>query len=119
MQGYADPFNRAAMNWDDTNAALTAFYCWLGKIRACPAFMAGDFIPVFAEAGHIVYIRQKENDRILIGVNRWCDPQAVSLPDGWEDAVVIAGNPPQQGQLWIPAEGYVLLADGPWAREKF
>ena len=118
MQGYSDPFNRAPYHWGGGSAALKAFYQKLGRLRkACPAFAGGEFTPVYAGTGHIAYLRAKGEERILVAVNRWCDPEPVDLPAGWEDAVVLCGNAPEQGRLWVPAEGFSLLGKGTWVQK--
>lgn len=110
MEGYGDPFNRACYPWGGVSNELIDYYKFLGKLRKNPAFDGGAFIPVDAKTGYIAFIRQRGNSRVFIGINRWCDPQPVSLPDHtWDSAAVLAGNAPINGVVNIPAEGMTIL----------
>ena len=124
LEGYGDPFNRGCFDWaqvsdeaariGDTLPAegpILDFYRALGRFRRqTAAFDGGGYIPVYAGTGHMAYIREKENSRVLIALNRWCDPETLDLPGPeWEKAAVLAGNPPAGGKLMIPAEGFAVL----------
>mgnify|MGYP002562736333 CR=1 FL=1 len=74
----------------------------------------GALEPVRFHAGHAVYLRRAGEDALLVAVNRWCDGEGVALPDGFASAVALAGPPPVDGRLWIPAEEVCLLGIGPW-----
>jgi glycosidase len=66
LQGYSDPFCRKTYPWGNENTDLLEFYKKLGKIRidnVC--FAEGEFIPVYANMGHIVYIRKSDNKKFL------------------------------------------------------
>ena len=128
MEGYADPFNRGCFPWDSlpdeaagsapadgslpAEGHILSFYKALSHIRlATPALDGGQFIPVYAGTGHNAYNREKGDSRILVAVNRWCDPEPVELPDpAWEKARVLAGPPPSAGRLIVPAEGFAVLS---------
>ncbi len=116
MQGYNDPFNRGTYPWGRENEELLSWYRMLGRLRAaCPAFDGGEFLPVYSNAGHIAYIRRKGDAAVLIGVNRWCDPDLVDLPESFIGARVLLGPAPKEGRLTIPAEGVSVLSVGSWA----
>ncbi|MBO5020806.1 MAG: glycoside hydrolase family 13 protein, partial [Clostridia bacterium] len=68
-QGFLDPFCRGFHPWENGDTELLEFYRALGEIRKNEAFKDGDYIPVLAEQGHIVYIRQTKNSKVLIAVN--------------------------------------------------
>ena len=109
MEGYSDPFNRAPYDAGNADRELLAFYRKLGKFRReTPAFDGGELIPVFAQAGHIAYIRKKGESRVLIGVNRWCDEESFPLPAGFEQAEILCGRA-ENGRVFIPAEGIAVL----------
>lgn len=110
MEGYGDPFCRACYPWGGGNRDLLEFYRFLGKIRRdCSAFAGGEFIPVFAESGHIAYLRKNEREQVLVAVNRWCDPETVALPPAWDRAAGLSGRPPVNGVVTVPAEGISIL----------
>ena len=116
MHGYIDPFNRGTYPWGSENKELLSWYRMLGRLRAaCPAFDGGEFLPVYSDAGHIAYIRRRDEDEILIGVNRWCDPEPVALPESFIGARVLFGPAPKEGILTVPAEGVSVLSVGGWA----
>ena len=117
MPGCGDPFNRAAYDWMGGDRQLREWYRLLGRLRAlCPALRKGGLEPVRFHAGHAVYLRRSGEDALLIAVNRWCDGEALPLPDDFAQSVALAGPPPVNGQLWIPAEDVCLLGSGPWTR---
>ncbi len=117
MPGCGDPFNRAAYDWAKGDRQLRDWYRLLGRLRAlCPALHDGALEPVRFHAGHAVYLRRAGENALLIAVNRWCDGEGVALPDGFASAVALAGPPPVDGRLWIPAEEVCLLGLGPWTK---
>ena len=112
MEGYGDPFCRKTYPWGNENNELIDFYKTLGKIRRDNnCFAGGKFIPVYANMGHIVYIRESEDKRnaLLIAVNRWCDDEFIGLPEGFEDTEVLMGNAPENGKLKINSESICIL----------
>lgn len=112
MEGYGDPFCRKFYPWGKENQDLISFYKTLGKIRReNKCFAGGKFIPVYANMGHIAYIREsfdKENS-LLIAVNRWCDEAYIDLPEGFEEASVLLGNSPKDSKLKIDSESICIL----------
>lgn len=112
MEGYGDPFCRKAYPWGRENRELLSFYKTMGEIRkGNKCFAGGKFIPVYANFGHIAYIREsidKEN-ALLIAVNRWCDQAVIDLPPCFENAEVLYGNAPQNGKLTIDSENICIL----------
>ncbi len=112
VEGYGDPFCRKTYPWGKENKELIEFYKILGKIRrenSC--FAGGRFIPVYANMGHIAYIRESEDKKnsILIAVNRWCDDAFIDLPDGFQNATVLYGNAPENNQLKIGSKNICIL----------
>lgn len=110
LTGYGDPFCRAAYPWGSEDRSLLEFYKALGKLRrSCPAFDAGEFIPVYANFGDIVYIRKKGKSAVLIAVNRWHEPSEVEIPAEFSEAEVIFGNKPESGRLKLNKEDFAVL----------
>lgn len=110
MQGYDDPFCRAAYPWGHEDEELLNFYRLLGRMRSeNSCFKNGEFLPVYANMGHLVYIRKNDENEVLIGVNRWCDAETAEVPERFENAVVLHGNPVQNGKLTVNREDYCLL----------
>lgn len=112
MEGYGDPFCRKTYPWGSENCELLAFYKEIGKIRReNKCFKGGKFIPVYANMGHIAYIRESldKQNSLLIAVNRWCDEAFIDLPEGFENATVLIGNTPENGKLKIDSENICIL----------
>lgn len=75
LEGYGDPFCRMPMPWHEINvkyrAELLEFYRALGRIRREEkALDGGDFYVVRRGDSSIVYVREKEDCRIIVAANR-------------------------------------------------
>ena len=111
MTGYGDPFCRAAYPWGKENPGLIGFYKKLGRFRRESAvFASGDFVPVYANYGDIVYIRRKGKNAVLVAVNRWHEPSEQEIPREFDKAKVIFGNKPENGRLKLNREDFAVLA---------
>ena len=110
LTGFGDPFCRSAYPWGREDKALLEFYKKLGQFRrSCPAFDAGEFIPVYANFGDIVYIRKKGSSAALIAVNRWHEPSIIDIPPEFYGAGIIFGNKPENGRLQLNKEDFAIL----------
>ncbi|MEE0945239.1 MAG: glycoside hydrolase family 13 protein [Acutalibacteraceae bacterium] len=112
LEGYGDPFCRKTYPWGKENQELIDFYKTMGEIRRSnPCFAGGKFIPVYANMGHIAYIRESQDKAcsLLIAVNRWCDDAYIELPDGFENATILYGNTEIDKTLKIPKENFIIL----------
>ncbi len=111
MEGWGDPFCRAAYPWGREDRGLLQFYRMLGSFRrAHTAFADGEFLPLHGEMGHLVYLRRNAKEEILVAVNRWCDPAVLQVPSRFEKADAAHGAPPTGNTLTVGAEDFVLLA---------
>ncbi len=71
VEGYHDPFCRLPFPWGRENVELTEHYRLLGRLRRehiC--FDSGDFRVLSHGCGHIAYLREKENDRVIVAADR-------------------------------------------------
>ena len=110
MQGYGDPFCRAGYPWGKENTGLLEFYKKLGNFRRnSPVFASGEFEPVYANFGDIVYIRRKGKNAVLVAVNRWHEPSEIDIPAEFAAAKPVFGGMPINGKLQLPAEGFAVL----------
>ena len=112
VEGFGDPFCRKTYPWEAENEDLLAFYKMLGRIRKeNNCFKGGKFIPLYANMGHIAYIRESEDKKnaLLIAVNRWCDEAFVDIPKEFKDAEVLYGNAPVNDKLKIDSENICIL----------
>lgn len=109
-EGYGDPFCRATYPWGRENTKLLEHYKALGNFRTKhPVFADGEFIPLYSDMGYVTYMRENENECILICVNRWCDDAVITLPEFMADATVAFGETPVNGTLNVRAESFGIL----------
>ena len=110
MSGYGDPFCRGGFPWGAEDKELTAFYKKLGQFRRnSPVFASGEFVPVYANFGDIVYIRKRGENEVLVAVNRWHEPSEIEIPGKFNAAKVIFGNKPKNGKLNLNKEDFAVL----------
>ena len=110
LHGYGDPFCRGTYPWGKENEELLSFYKFLGKTRrSLSAFDNGEFIPIQADFGEIVFMRKAENCRVLIAVNRWNEPICVNVPEEFNNAEALWGNTPENSKLTISPEDFAIL----------
>ena len=88
MEGYRDPFNRGCYPWEVQDAELIAHFEALGAMRAQTAVLKdGDFVPVKAPDGVVMFGRGKEDD-LLCAVNCHAETREITLPGGeWRTVV--------------------------------
>jgi glycosidase len=84
--------------------------------RASPALTLGDYVPVSADDGVLVYERRAEGQRMLIALNFTDGPRAVTLPAGeWQVVCSTATHTPplpRRGRLELAADEGVTLRLG-------
>lgn len=109
VEGYRDPFNRGCYPWGRENKALVAFFERLGAVRtACPALREGEFCPLAAPEGVVLFERRGDGTALLCAVNCRDEPVSVSLPAGiWERQLGEAE--PRDGALWLPPQSGNVL----------
>lgn len=78
LEGYGDPFCRMPMPWHEIGhgyrAELLEFYRRLGKIRQEEkAFDGGDFYALHHSDSAIVYVRERDESRVIVAANRGGD----------------------------------------------
>ncbi|MGN0494486.1 MAG: glycoside hydrolase family 13 protein, partial [Acutalibacteraceae bacterium] len=110
MSGFGDPFCRAGFPWGSENKELTEFYKALGQFRKkSPVFKSGEFIPVHADTGNIVYLRKKGKREVLVAVNRGGEPSEIQIPEKFNTAKIIFGHKPINGVLNLNKEDFAVL----------
>ncbi|NLL91517.1 MAG: glycoside hydrolase family 13 protein [Ruminococcaceae bacterium] len=71
MQGFSDPFNRAYFEWDNIDENLLSFVRMIMNVRSeHSAFANGTIVPLRAENGCVAYIRENDEEKILVAINR-------------------------------------------------
>lgn len=110
LTGCLDPFCRGTYPWGKENSELLGFYKTLGNFRKNnKAFASGDFIPVYADLGDIVYIRQNKEQKILVAVNRWCEPSQIEIPKEFINAKSVFGKSIVENKLNLNSEDFEIL----------
>lgn len=110
VEGYGDPFCRKAYPWGNENKELLEFYKWLGNFRKeNSVFDGGEFSVVLGGLGMVSYIRENEDYKILIAVNRWCQDDYLEIPDDFANCQVVYGNKPSDNKLKIDKEDFAIL----------
>ncbi|MBO5873349.1 MAG: glycoside hydrolase family 13 protein [Clostridia bacterium] len=110
LEGYGDPFCRAAYPWGKENNELLSYYKKLGAIRKNNAvFKEGAFVPEYEGLGSISYLRQDENNKILIAVNRWHETDLITIPEEFKNAELLLGSRPSGTTLELEPYGFSVI----------
>ena len=110
MEGYGDPFCRGFYPWGKEDCYLVEFYKTLGQFRRkAKALEDGDFCPVSSGPGHFSFIRKCETEQIFVAVNRWYEQLSIPAPEGFENAEIIFGFLPENGQVKVDGLGFTVL----------
>ena len=111
MQGYKDPFNRVCYPWGNENKELISWYQQLGKFRTeNKVFIDGEFIPVSERDGCVAYIRKKNEEEIMVIINRNLDPITYYLPNEWQSGELGFGGVNTDGGVYIEGvSGTVII----------
>ncbi len=110
LSGYGDPFCRATYPWGKEDPEILGFYKKLGKFRRkSNVFVSGEFYPVYANFGEIVYVRKCESSSVLVALSRWHEKTTVTIPPEFKNAKVIMGNKPKNDTITLDPYGYTIL----------
>ncbi len=111
LQGYGDPFCRAAYPWDNQNTELLEFYKKLGQIRnEANCLKNGEYIPLHSENGYMVFMRRGAKDALITAVNINDYEVWVELPEGFKNssATLLGNQPNTDGWIKIDPLSYGL-----------
>lgn len=110
MQGYGDPFCRAAFPWGGNDKKLTEFYISLGKFRRKSEALRGtEYIPFEISDGFVSFERTGGKERIFVAVNPSESEYKTVLPDGYSEAETVFGKAPKGGISVIGAKDFIVL----------
>ena len=110
MEGYGDPFCRGFYPWGKEDCYLVEFYKTLGQFRRkAKALEDGDFCPVSSGPGHFAFIRKCRTEQVFVAVNRWYEQLSIPAPEGFENAEIIFGFLPENGQVKVDGLGFTVL----------
>ncbi len=110
VEGYGDPFCRASYPWGKENTELIDFYKALGKIRReNDVFKEGEFVPLIRGLGSVAYMRESDDCKLLVAVNRWCESDWITVPFDFDEGEVLSGHRPNGGFLELDPYGFAII----------
>jgi len=116
MEGYGDPFCRMPFPWHKTNEShrkdLLDYYRKLGEIRKQESALdGGRFYVVSHENGAIVYVREKDDSRVITVANRGSD-FIFEIPEGSTYIDLISGER-YNDEMTVKADTAMILKEVP------
>ena len=110
VEGYGDPFCRAAYPWGCENLSLLEFYKALGMVRKeCKAFTDGDFYTLYTDDNAIAYTRKNTKGSAFIAVNRGNNTVNITVPDEFVTAKKTFGKKSQNGVVELGECEYCII----------
>lgn len=110
VQGGGDPFNRSFFPWGTEDSDITEWYRKLGKIRnSLKCLKNGVFKPYSAMLSCIAYIREAENEKIMVIANRNYHEIDYYLPDEFKYKEDLISNTYTTEYIKIPANSAVII----------
>lgn len=83
MEGFEDPFNRRTYPWGDEDGTLVDWFTALGQLRKNSSALRRGSIRYIAGRGSLlVFLRETEEETIMVAVNRGNDIASFHLPCG-------------------------------------
>ena len=114
-EGYSDPFNRFFYPWGREKFEIFSWYKRIGNLRrVCPALKEGDIKFITTSEDTLCYIREKGEDKIIIGVNRSDEQKVISLPEEWSNPFVLFGEKPNESKVLLNGNDFFVYALGDW-----
>ncbi len=110
VQGGGDPFNRSFFPWGAEDSDLTEWYKKLGNIRnSLKCLKNGVFKPFSAILSCVAYIRESENEKIMVIANRNYHEIDYYLPDEFRYKEELISNTYTKEYVKIPANSAVII----------
>ena len=114
LEGYGDPFCRMPMPWHEIDlpyrADLLEFYRRLGAIRNSEkAFDGGDFYVIKHSESAIVYVRERDDSRVIVAANRGGDFK-FTVPEGVRYLDLINGNI-YSGNINVASDSVLIMKE--------
>ena len=110
MEGFGDPFCRAAYPWGHEKGDLIDFYKSLGLTRTkAEALKKGDFNSYIAENDVFAFLRQDGRHSVFVAVNRGECEAAIPVPQDFISAKKVFGTKPCGDKLTLEPFGYSII----------
>lgn len=113
MQGYKDPFNRGCYPWGNENHELIKWYQNLASVRkGCKCFVDGEFSTVSEALGCLAYVRKKDDEEVMIIINRNEHEIDYYLPFEFHNAKTLIGSQVQNEKIKLAALEAAIIKRG-------
>lgn len=110
VQGGGDPFNRSFFPWGTEDGDIVEWYQKLGKVRnSLKCLKNGVFKPYSAMLSCIAYMREAENEKIMVIANRNYHEIDYYLPDEFKYKEELLRNIQVTDFIKIPANSAVII----------
>lgn len=110
IQGGGDPFNRSFFPWGAEDNNITEWYRKLGNIRnSLKCLKKGVFKPYSAMLSCVAYMREGENEKIMVIANRNYHEIDYYLPDEFRYKEELIYNAQVTDFVRIPANSAVII----------
>ncbi len=109
--GFGDPFCRGTYPWGKENTDLLSYYKALGNLRIkCDCLKDGDYIPLIADGGLLVYKRESCKDSIIVALNPTESYREFSTDLSSFDKVVFGENiAEEKNKITLKPYGYAII----------
>lgn len=86
MQGMGNLLNRKPFTWDNIDYDLLNFFKWIGTIRQNEKFLENASLNIYdINQSYLMFERQKDDNSMLVTINRTNSPQRINLPSEYAD----------------------------------
>ncbi len=110
VEGGGDPFNRSFFPWGAEDSDITEWYRKLGKVRnSLKCLGNGVFKPYSAMLSCVAYMRESENEKIMVIANRNYHEIDYYLPDEFKYKEELISNTYTKEYVKIPANSAVII----------
>lgn len=112
MQGFGDPFCRAAYPWGNEDAEILDFYKKLGDIRRnSSAYVNGDFEILYNDSGVLIFSRFDGDFKAVTIVNRSGSDFEFSVKDLFKKSVDCFGGIIIGDAVTVEKNGYSIMVE--------
>ena len=109
LQGIGNLKNRAPFPWKNKDEKLLEFFKFIGRIRNNETFMeTADFKIKDLNVNYIAFERIKDNNKILVVVNRTGMEQQIVIPDEYKDKQITYSLKNNTANCLYPYGGFAI-----------
>ncbi len=109
-EGGSDPFNRGFYPWGKEDNELLEWYKKLGKIRSSLSCLKDGFFKSYsAMLSCVAFIRENDEQKIMIIANKNNHEIVYNLPDEFKNAIELINELPVTDSVTIPENSAIIL----------